>query len=167
MGRRGLFRRRKAHVDERLASHYMSAMHAVSRLGDQLVEAQARNASVAERREIHARLEHELGRAVTSASAIYQQLFDAVGGRHHAHPDLTLWRRRLGDVLTVRAHHELRLIDDGGVIPPSQQRVPTRAAYGPHQAGMDFADPPDVVSVTPEVRAQGVDISDVDTVVAR
>jgi hypothetical protein len=167
MARRGLFRRRKPHVDEQLASHYMSAMHAVSRLGDRLAEAQARNASVAERREIHARLEHELGRAVTSATAIYQDLFDAVGGRHHAHPDLALWRRRLGDVLTVRAHHELRQIDDGGVIPPSQQRVPTRAAYGPHQAGMDFADQPEPVAVSPQVPGQGVDISDVDTVLQR
>jgi hypothetical protein len=167
MARRGLFRRRKPRVDEQLASHYMSSMHAVSQLGDRLVEAQARNASVAERREIHARLEHELGRAVTSATAIYQELFDAVGGPHRANPDLALWRRRLGDVLTIRAHHELRQIDDGGVIPPSQQRVSTRAAYGPHQAGMDFADPPQTRPVSPETRAQGVDISDVDAVVQR
>jgi len=167
MARRGLFRRRKPRVDEELASHYMSAMHAVSRLGDRLAAAQARNASVAERREIHARLEHELGRAVTSATAIYQELFDAVGGPHRADPELALWRRRLGDALTVREHHELRRIDDGGVIPPSQQRVSTRAAYGPHQAGMDFADPPQTAPVNPETRAQGVDISDVDTIVAR
>jgi hypothetical protein len=167
MARRGLFRRRKPRVDEELASHYMSAMHAVSRLGDRLAAAQARNASVAERREIHARLEHELGRAVTSATAIYQELFDAVGGPHRADPELALWRRRLGDALTVRAHHELRRIDDGGVISPSQQRVSTRAAYGPHQAGMDFADPPQTAPVNPETRAQGVDISDVDTIVAR
>jgi len=167
MARRGLFRRRKPRVDEELASHYMSAMYAVSRLGDRLAAAQARNASVAERREIHASLEHELGRAVTSATAIYQELFDAVGGPHRADPELALWRRRLGDALTVREHHELRRIDDGGVIPPSQQRVSTRAAYGPHQAGMDFADPPQTAPVNPETRAQGVDISDVDTIVAR
>jgi hypothetical protein len=80
---------------------------------------------------------------------------------------LALWRRRLGDVLTVRAHHELRQIDDGGVIPPSQKRVPTRAAYGPHQAGMDFADQPEPVAVSPQAPGQGVDISDVDTVLQR
>lgn len=167
MKRRGLFRRRKPQVDERLASHYLSAMHEVSRLGDRLAEAQARDASVAERRELHARLEHELGRAVTAASAIYQHLFDAVRAPHRANPELTLWRRRLGDVLTVRSHHELRQIDDGGVIPPSQQRVRTRAAYGPHQAGMDFADPPEPAPARPGVRGEGVDISDVDTVVTR
>ncbi len=167
MSGRGFLRRRKPSVDERLASHYMGAMHEVSRLGDQLVEAQARDASVVERREIHARLEHELGRAVTAASAIYQSLFDDVGGPHRADPQLSLWRRRLGDVLTVRAHHELRQIDDAGVIPPSQRRVQTRAAYGPHQAGMDFADPPEPTPVPSTVPGEGVDISDVDTVVSR
>jgi len=167
VNRRGLFRRRKAHVDEQLASHYTSAMREVSRLGDQLVEAQSRQASVAERRDIHARLEHELGRAVAAASAIYQALFDAVGAPHRASPELTVWRRRLGDVLTVRAHHELRQMDDSGVIPPSQMRVPTRAAYGPHQAGMDFADPPEPVAVPPSVRGEGVDISDVDALTPR
>jgi len=163
----GLFRRRKPRVDQELASHYASAMHAVSRLGDQLVEAQARNASVAERREIHARLEHELGRAVAAASAIHRDLFDAVGGPHRANADLALWRRRLGDVLTVRAHHELRRIDDGGVIPPSQERVRTRAAYGPRQAGMDFADGPEPTALAAGDRGAGVDISDVDEVVRR
>ncbi len=167
MNRRGLFRSQKVPVDERLASHYTSAMREISRLGDQLVEAQARNASVAERREIHARLEHELGRAVAAASAIHQELFDAVGAPHRSSPELVMWRRRLGDVLTVRVHHELRQMDDGGVIPPSQKRISTRAAYGPHQAGMDFADPPDAAAVPPGARGEGVDISDVDTVVQR
>lgn len=143
MARRGFLRRRKTHVDEGLASHYTSAMREVSRLGDQLVAAQARDASVAERREIHARIEHELARAVAAASAIHQELFDAVGAPHRASPELAVWRRRLGDVLTVRVHHELRQMDDSGVVPPSQKRVLTRAAYGPHQAGMDFADPPE------------------------
>ena len=140
MNRRGFLRRRKPRVDEQLASHYLGAMREVSRLGDRLAMAQAGGASVAERRDIHARLEHELGRAVAAASAIYQELFDAVGAPHRASPELTIWRRRLGDVLTVRAHHELRQMDDAGVIPPSQKRVPSRAAYGPHQAGMDYAD---------------------------
>ena len=77
---------------------------------------------------------------VAAASAIYQELFDAVGAPHRASPELAIWRRRLGDVLTVRAHHELRQMDDSGVTPPSQKRVQSRAAYGPHQAGMDFGD---------------------------
>jgi hypothetical protein len=143
MARNGLFGRRKAVVDERLAAHYVSAMHAISRLGTQLVDAQARSAGVAERRELHARLEHELGRAVAAANAIYQSLFDAVGGPRRANPELALWRRRLGDVLTIRAQHELRQIDDGGVNVPTQKRTSTRAAYGPHQAGMDFGDEAD------------------------
>jgi hypothetical protein len=151
-------------------------MREVARLGDELVAAQARNAGVAERRELHARLEHELGRAVAAATAIYQELFDAVGAPHRASPELTMWRRRLGDVLTVRAHHELRQMDDSGVVPPSQKRVPTRAAYGPHQAGMDFAGMPEPTEATERTgqtaapgraAAEGVDISDVDAVVQR
>jgi hypothetical protein len=133
-----IFGRRKPAVDDTIASHYASAMYSVRTLGDDLTAAQARGASIAERRVIHARLDHELARAVASAGAIYNQLFEAVGGPHHADADLELWKRRLNDALTVRSQHELRLIDDGGVIPPSNAQVRTRAAFGPHQAGMDF-----------------------------
>ncbi|HXR41586.1 MAG TPA: hypothetical protein VN738_04205, partial [Acidothermaceae bacterium] len=79
-----IFGRRKPAVDDTIASHYASAMYSVRTLGDDLTAAQARGASIAERRVIHARLDHELARAVASAGAIYNQLFEAVGGPHHA-----------------------------------------------------------------------------------
>jgi hypothetical protein len=164
-----VFGRRKTAVDDTVASHYASAMYAVRTLGDELTQAQARGASIAERRVIHARIDHELARAVAAAGAIYNQLFEAVGGPHHADADLELWKRRLNDALTVRAQHEMRLIDDGGVIPPSNAQVRTRAAFGPHQAGMDFdtdsegASTPQAGSTaTPARSSTGVDLDDVD-----
>jgi hypothetical protein len=113
-------------------------MYAVRVLGDELVAAQARGAGVAERRLVHARIDHELARAVAAAGSIHRHLFEAAGGVHHTNRDVELWKRRLNDALTVRSQHQFTQIDDGGVIPPSHTQVRTRAAYGPRQAGMDF-----------------------------
>jgi hypothetical protein len=146
-------------------------MYAVRVLGDELVAAQARGAGVDRRRAIHARIDHELGRAIAAASAIYNQLFEAVGGVHHTSSELELWKRRLNTALTLRSQHQLVLIDDGGVIPPSNARVRTRAAYGPHQAGMEFdTDPeglatPQSGSTASQARGlTGVDLDDIDDI---
>jgi hypothetical protein len=133
-------RKRRRRVDETVAAHYDSAMYAVRMLGDELVAAAANGASAAQRRLLHARVDHELARAIAAASAIYNYLFETAGGVHHAEVDrdVQLWKRRLNTALTVRSQHQLAAIDDAGVVVPVNARVRSRSAFGPHQAGMDF-----------------------------
>jgi len=122
------------------AADYASAMYAVRTLGDDLVEAQARGAEVAERRSLHARIDHELGRAIAAATFVHDELFEAAGGGYRAgsQPAVALWKRRLQTALTVRSQHQLAEFDDPGAVPPSSVRLRSRAASGPRQAGMDF-----------------------------
>lgn len=133
-------RRRSARADSGLAATYASAMHAVRMLGDELTAARAAGTDVAERRRLHHRIDQELVRAIDAAQSVYRELFEAAGGRHHADadPDVELWNRRLNTALTVRSQHELAEFDDAGVIAPAVAHPLTRAARGPHQAGLDF-----------------------------
>jgi hypothetical protein len=123
-----------------MAADYASAMYAIRQLGDELVEAQSAGSDVETRRALHARIDAELARAITAASAIYERAFAAGGGmyRAEARPEVALWKRRLQTALTLRSQHQLQQIDDPGVVAPSSVRISNRAAYGPHQAGMDF-----------------------------
>ena len=128
-------------VEPRLAAQYESAMFAVEGLAEQLSAAQRAGVAVPLRRGLHARLDYELMRAITAARAIHDQLFEAAGGQHHAETDeeVTRWKRRLNEALTLRSKHQLAAMDDAGVVPPVAAATRSRAAYGPHQAGMDFA----------------------------
>lgn len=131
---------RRRGADTRRTATYLSAMHVVRRLGDALVEAGAKGLDVAERRRLHVRIDQELQRAIEAAQSIYNELFEAAGGRHHGDvdPDVELWKRRLNTALTIRSQHELSEFDDAGVVAPAIVHPPTRAASGPHQAGLDF-----------------------------
>ena len=135
-----MVRRRAGRVDASLAATYASAMHAVRILGDELAAAQAVGVDIAERRRLHHRIDQELVRAIQAADSVYHELFEAAGGRHHADadPEVELWNRRLNTALTVRSQHELAEFDDAGAIAPAVAHPPTRAASGPHQAGLDF-----------------------------
>lgn len=142
---RGLLTRSAVRKQSRAASkeataQYESAMYAVSIMGDQLIAARARGATVAERHVLHARIDRELARAIDSCSMLYQRLLAAAGGGHHGDtdPEVQLWKRRLNTALTVRSSHQLAEFDDAGVVTPSIVQPPSRAAYGPHQAGLDF-----------------------------
>jgi hypothetical protein len=137
------FRRRRASVDETVSAHYDGGMHAVRELAAELTAARERGSTVAERRLLHARIDNELARAIAAASAIHRHLFEAAGGMHHAEtdPQVALWKRRLQEALTVRSQHQLAEFDDVGVVVASTAPPRTLAAYGPHQAGMDFEPP--------------------------
>lgn len=132
--------RRPAGSPESMAADYASALYAIRELRDELVEAQASGADVETRRALHARIDTELARAITAASAIYERVFAAAGGMHRAEPrpEVALWKRRLQTALTLRSQHHMQAMDDPGVAPPASVRISSRSAYGPHQAGMDF-----------------------------
>ena len=133
------FGRAKSTVDDN-GARYASAMRAIEMLDAELRAVRGRDASAAERHRLHTRIDEELARAIESANAVYERRFAAAGGRHHGDtdPDVELWKRRLNNVLTIRSQHQLAEFDDAGALPPSTVRPPDRAAYGPHQAGMDF-----------------------------
>lgn len=142
---RGLLTRSAVRKQSRAASQeatarYDSAMYAVSIMGDQLIAARASGATVAERHGLHVRIDEELARAIDACRALYQRLLAAAGGMHHGDtdPEVQRWKRRLNTALTVRSAHQLAEFDDAGVISPSVVRPTSRAAFGPHQAGLDF-----------------------------
>jgi hypothetical protein len=128
-------------VDPRLAAQYESAMFVVGALAEQLAAAQRAGVAAPLRRGLHARLDYELMRAITAARAVHDQLFEAAGGQHHAETDddVAQWKRRLNEALTLRSKHQLATMDDAGVTAPAAAAMRSRAAFGPHQAGMDFA----------------------------
>ena len=95
-------------------------------------------------RDLHERIGDDLATAAAAASRAYSELFEAAGGIRHAevHPEVALWKRRLNVALTLRNQHQLAEMTEPGGLPPAVARVRTRAAYGPHQAGLDFDDDP-------------------------
>ena len=93
-------------------------------------------------RAAHERIDDALARAAAAATAVYKALFEAAGGTYHAEsdPDVALWKRRMNTALTLRSQHQLSQLDDE-VEPHARAastREATRAAFGPHQAGVDF-----------------------------
>jgi hypothetical protein len=56
-------------------------------------------------------------------------------------PEVALWKRRMNTALTLRSQHQLSQLDDEGALvgmPSAGARPRTRAAFGPHQAGVDY-----------------------------
>jgi hypothetical protein len=91
-------------------------------------------------RALHRRIDGSLERACSSAARVYESLFDDAGGMRHAEVDehVMVWKRRLNTALTLRSQHQLGQVDDEAEAPLANWRAPSRAAYGPHQAGLDF-----------------------------
>lgn len=97
-------------------------------------------------RAAHERIDDALARAAAAATAVYKDLFEAAGGTYHAEsdPDVALWKRHMNTALTLRSQHQLSQLDDEGalrgtpLVGTAGARARTRAATGPHQAGVDF-----------------------------
>ncbi|HEY8729002.1 MAG TPA: hypothetical protein VIL94_05430 [Acidothermaceae bacterium] len=91
-------------------------------------------------RAFHRRIDGSLQRACSSAAVVYESLFDDAGGMRHAEVNehVMVWKRRLNTALTLRSQHQLGQVDDEAEAPLASWQAPSRAAYGPHQAGLDF-----------------------------
>jgi len=91
-------------------------------------------------RAFHRRIDDSLQRACSSAAVVYGSLFDDAGGMRHAEVNehVMVWKRRLNTALTLRSQHQLGQVDDEAEVPLASWQTPSRAAYGPHQAGLDF-----------------------------
>ena len=94
-------------------------------------------------RAAHERIDAALARAAAAATAVYRDLFQAAGGTYHAEsdPEVALWKRHMNTALTLRSQHQMSQLDDDAALlgrPLERAHVRNRAAYGPHQAGVDF-----------------------------
>ena len=94
-------------------------------------------------RAAHERIDDALARAAAAATAVYKALFEAAGGMYHAesNPDVALWKRHMNTALTLRSQHQMSQLDDEGALlglSLAGAHARTRAAFGPHQAGVDF-----------------------------
>jgi hypothetical protein len=132
-------------LDER-AGEYEGAMAVVRQSLAELDVARAhRNEIVvpAVLRAAHERIDGALARAAAAATAVYAALFEAAGGTYHAesNPDVALWKRQMNTALTLRSQHQMSQLDDEAAqlgLPLAGAHARTRAAFGPHQAGVDF-----------------------------
>jgi hypothetical protein len=136
--RRGATKR----VQDARAGEYEGAMDVVRQSLAQLDAARANRDEIAIPavvRAAHERIDDALARAAGAATAVYKALFDAAGGTYHAEsdPDVALWKRRMNTALTLRSQHQLSQLDDE-VEPHASAHPRTRAAFGPHQAGVDY-----------------------------
>ena len=133
-------------VHDAHAGDYEGAMAVVRQSLDDLDAARAPRDEIvvpAVLRAAHARIDDALARAAAAATAVYKALFEAAGGTYHAEsdPDVALWKRHMNTALTLRSQHQLSQLDDEGALlglPLAGARPRTRAAFGPHQAGVDF-----------------------------
>jgi hypothetical protein len=137
--------RRKLDRDGELAvqsqsGNFDGAMAVVKQALHDLEIARRQSAPAAAVRDAHARIDAALGRAAAAANAVFTALFEAAGGTHHGEtdPEVIVWKRRLNTALTLRSQHQMSQGDDESSLPVAAVRVASRAAYGPHQAGMDF-----------------------------
>ncbi len=94
-------------------------------------------------RAAHERIDDALARAAAAATAVYNELFEAAGGMYHAEsdPEVALWKRHMNTALTLRSQHQMSQLDDDAALlgrPVAHAHAPNRAAFGPHQAGVDF-----------------------------
>jgi hypothetical protein len=152
---RGLPRRHRAEaalrsetkrVHDAHAGDYEGAMAVVRRSLAELDIARAHRHEIvvpAVLRAAHERIDTALARAATAATAVYKALFEAAGGTYHAESDpaVALWKRHMNTALTLRSQHQLSQLDDEGALlgrPVAAAHAPNRAAFGPHQAGVDF-----------------------------
>jgi hypothetical protein len=131
-------------VQDAYAGDYEGAMAAVRQGLAELDVARAHGSEIvlpAVLRAAHDRIDAALARAATAATAVYNALFKAAGGTYHAEsdPDVALWKRHMMTALTLRSQHQLsRLDDEGALLGLAGAHPRTRAAFGPHQAGVDF-----------------------------
>jgi hypothetical protein len=155
-------RRPEVIADTGIAAQYEAAMFRVRTAVAELETALSRgDFPEANLRALRRRVDRDLATAVAAASQVYSQLFDAAGGMRHAevHPEVALWKRRLNVALTLRNQHQLAEMTEPGGLPPAVARVRTRAAYGPHQAGLDYADDPGAGSAAGPARPMtGLDL---------
>ena len=143
LGLRRERQRRHLHREGDLAhesGNYDAAMRDVAVWRDRLDAARGRGEGRDALRALHRRIDLSLERACTSAAKVYGSLFDDAGGLRHAEVDehVMVWKRRLNTALTLRSQHQLRQVDDESEAPLARWQAPSRAAYGPHQAGLDF-----------------------------
>jgi hypothetical protein len=136
-------------VHDAHAGDYEGAMEVVRQSLAELHAAQARRDEIVVRavlRAAHERIDDALARAAAAATAVYNALFEAAGGTYHAEsdPDVALWKRHMNTALTLRSQHQLSQLDDEGalrgvpLVGTAGAHARTRAAFGPHQAGVDF-----------------------------
>jgi len=151
---RGLPGRRRAEVARRSeskrahahAGEYEGAMAEVRRSLAELDVARAHRSEIvvpAMLRAAHERIDGALARAAAAAAALYGVVFEAAGGTYHAEsdPDVVLWKRHMNNALTLRSQHQMSQLDDEVELlgpPLAGAYARTRAAFGPHQAGVDF-----------------------------
>ncbi len=128
------------------AGEYEGAMEVVRQSLADLDAARAHRGEIvvpAMLRAAHERIDDALARAAAAATAVYKALFEAAGGMYHAEsdPDVALWKRHMNTALTLRSQHQLSQLDDEGAglgLPLAGAHARTRAAFGPHQAGLDY-----------------------------
>jgi hypothetical protein len=133
-------------VNDAHAGDYEGAMAVVRRSLAVLDAARAHRAEIvvpAVLRAAHERIDDALARAAAAATAVYTALFEAAGGTYHAesHPEVALWKRHMNTALTLRSQHQMSQLDDEAALlgrPLAGAYARTRAASGPHQAGVDF-----------------------------
>lgn len=135
---------RKRRFDERTrearTGDYDGAMFAVRRSAAELETARSHGAAPEAFRQAHARIDDALARAAAAAADVHATLFDSAGGVHHAEvdPEVIRWKRRLNAALTLRSQHLMAQVDEEVARPIAATDAGNRAAYGPHQAGLDF-----------------------------
>jgi hypothetical protein len=119
---------------------YDGAMFAVRVALAEMEAARAHGAAPETFRQAHARIDDALARAAAAAADVHTALFDAAGGVHHAEIDTEVirWKRRLNTALTLRSQHLMAQVDEEAALPIAGAYAGNRAAYGPHQAGLDL-----------------------------
>jgi len=135
--------RERRHRDRELAHEsgtYDAAMRDVMVARDGLDAARRHRDRPEVVRALHRRIDGSLQQACSSAAVVYESLFDDAGGMRHAEVNEHVmdWKRRLNTALTLRSHHQLGQVDDEVEAPLASWQASSRAAYGPHQAGLDF-----------------------------
>jgi hypothetical protein len=131
------------------AGEYEGAMAVVRRALADLDVARAHRSEIAipaVLRAAHERIDDALARAAAAATAVYHALFEAAGGMYHAEsdPEVALWKRHMNTALTLRSQHQMSQLDDEAALRglplggTAGAHARTRAAFGPHQAGVDF-----------------------------
>lgn len=136
-------------VHDAHAGDYAGAMEVVRQSLADLDAARAHRDEIvvpAVLRAAHERIDAALGRAAAAAAAVYNDLFEAAGGTYHAEsdPDVELWKRHMNTALTLRSQHQLSQLDDEDallgrpLVGTAGAHPRTRAAFGPHQAGLDY-----------------------------
>jgi hypothetical protein len=124
----------------RRSGDYDAAMLGVRQAVADLEAARAKNGRSAAILEAHREIDSGLVNAAAAAAEIHHVLFEAGGGIHYAEvdPAVALWKRRMNTALTLRSQHLIAQADDGAALFSAAAWSRSRAAYGPHQAGLDF-----------------------------